>query len=85
MKPNIQIGDIIWSESYKSLGLILEEYVYPSYTPDGYVSEAKDYYVFIFDDTQLNTYKLKPKDNIVIHNEGLYGKTWWIKGKEYGL
>ena len=29
--------------------------------------------------------KLKPKDNIVIHNEGLYGKTWWIKGKEYGL
>lgn len=77
MKPNIQIGDIIWSESYKSLGLIIEEYVYPS--------EGKDFYVFIFDDTQLNTHRLKPKDNVVIHNEGLYGKTWWIKGKEYGL
>lgn len=71
MKPNIQIGDIIWSESYKSLGVILEEYEYPS--------EAKDYYVFIFDETCLNKMSTKPKGNIVIHNEGLYGKTWWIK------
>lgn len=71
MKPNIQIGDIIWSESYKSFGVILEEYEYPS--------EAKDYYVFIFDETYLNKMSTKPKDNVVIHNEGLYGNTWWRK------
>lgn len=70
---NIEIGDIIWSESYKSFGVVLEEWKYPS--------EATDYYVYIFDDTQLNTHKIKPKDNIVIHNGRLYGRTWW-KRKE---
>lgn len=77
MKPNIKIGDIIWSESYKSCGIILEE--------ANYDDHSTDYYVFIFDDVYMSKFRVKPKDNIVIHNEELYGKTWWIKGKEYGL
>ena len=80
MKPNIQIGvgDIIWSETYKSFGVILEE--------ANYDDHSTDYYVFIFDDVyMMSKFRVKPKDNIVIHNEDLYGKTWWVKGKEYGL
>ena len=73
MKLDIQIGDIIWSEAWKSFGLVLEEVEYKD--------EPTDYYVFIFDDKGFNglTPNLKPKGNIVIHNEDMYGDSWWRK------
>jgi len=72
MNPNIKIGDIIWSETYKSCGIVLEE------TENNYGDHSTtDYYVFIFDDVYMSKFKIKPKkDNIVIHNKDLYGKTW---------